>query len=147
MKTMITSTRNAADNTWLPPSGLWFANLNEIKTDTDQIRLIFKIANQQGLSQDYMAGKTFKMEQYNFLLRDLIGWIGSGNVQSLCENGKLPFKKLRGLIGKEALVEIELVECGQAEKFRNIKSIKSCDENDEASNAGIDLSAMGWRWN
>ena len=135
------------DATWHPPAGRWLATLHEIKIDTSQVRLIFRMARQKSLTQDYMAGKTFKLDQHKFLLKDLIVWLGSKRVQALCDNGTLPFKNLKELLGEAAMIEIELIDCGQPEKFRNIKTIQSCHDKDSAPAAAIDLSSLGWKWN
>ena len=135
------------DTTWLPPAGRWRANLHEIKIDADQARLIFRMTQQGSLTQDYMAGKTFKRGQHSFLLKDLIAWLGSKRVQDLCDNGTLPFENLKEIIGEDAMIEIELVDCGQPQKFRNIKSINSCHRKNNVSAGGIDLSSLGWKWN
>ncbi len=144
---MKTNSHTAPDETWLPPAGRWLATLHEMKIDTDQVRLIFRMTRQEGLTQDYMAGKTFKRERYKFLLNDLIAWLGSKRVQALCEHGTLPFENLKELLGEAAMIEIELLDRGQDQKFRNIKSIKSCHQKVNVPAGGIDLSSLGLKWN
>ena len=94
-----------------------------------------------------MAGKTFKREQHKFLVSDLEEWLGRERLRDLCVGTTLTFENLKKLIGVAAMIEIELKECGQLEKFRNIRSIRPCKNEGSAPTAGIDLKSLSWKWN
>ena len=147
---MYRTTTTTQDGAWYPPAGHWNATLSQVKVDADnpdQVRLIFKVPLQPGLTREYAAGKTYKKEQHRYLLADLHTWLGKERIEALSSDEKLPFANLESLVGECAVLEVELKDCGKSQAFRNIRSIHPCRayqrETSPAVNVpGIDLRAL-----
>lgn len=88
------------------------------------LRLVFQITSLKHPRNTYLAGKNYSLTDAKKLAADLDSWLGDELTKLVDKNGALTLEKLEALKGREADIDITLIdndEYGTA--FRHVQKI------------------------
>lgn len=109
---------------WLVPPGRYSATLAQVSPrPPDEVRLVFTLSQQRGITGDKKAGKFYATQRPHWLERDLESWLGTDRLRKLAAGRDLGLAELSTLIGTKAVLVITNEDRGQATPLVNISEI------------------------
>lgn len=109
---------------WLVPPGRYSATLTQVSPrPPDEVRLVFTLSKQRGITGDKKAGKYYGDQRPFWLEQDLKSWLGVDRLRSLAADGNMGLAELSTLIGTKAVLVITNEDRGQANPLVIISEI------------------------
>ena len=87
------------------------------------LRLVFRVTSLKHPRINYLAGKNYPLKDATKLATDLDSWLGDEMDKLVDKNGAVSIEKLENLKGREADVQVVLIDNGYSTEFRHIVRI------------------------
>lgn len=101
------------NNEWHVPPGRYSATITQITPRSEEVRVIFTIPEQKGVTEVKKAGKCYSAKHPRWLEKDLGSLLGRDGLRKLAADGVLELEQLNKLIGTQAVLTITNENHGQ----------------------------------
>jgi hypothetical protein len=101
------------NNEWHVPPGLYSATITQITPRSEEVRVIFTIPEQKGVTEVKKAGKCYSSKHPRWIEKDLGSLLGRDGLRKLAADGVLELEQLNKLIGTQAVLVITNEDHGQ----------------------------------
>jgi hypothetical protein len=101
------------NNEWHVPPGRYSATITQITPRSEEVRVIFTIPEQKGVTEVKKAGKCYSSKHPRWIEKDLGSLLGKDGLRKLAADGVLELEQLNKLIGTHAVLVITNEDHGQ----------------------------------
>jgi hypothetical protein len=114
--------------TWNVPQGRYYATLEsafcrEAGTESEKVRLVFKLRDNTGAETESRAGINFRTNNPDHFAQAIPSWLGQEQLDKLFPDRVVTEENLHQLIGRNAILEIANENHGQVHPLVVIRQI------------------------